>query len=84
MRLIFALPLLLPLAACDVDNDAENDQVTLQYNEQQIENTAQDVGNTAEDIGAAIANEAEGAAEKIQNTDVDVDTSGGDASANNQ
>ena len=78
MRIILALPLLMT-AACNVENDPQNNQVTLEYNEQQIENTAADVGNTAENIGAAIGNEAERAADKIGNTDVDVDTSGNDA-----
>ena len=85
MRILVALPMLLT-AACGVEHDTANDQVTVQYNEQAIEQTAQDAGNTAEGIGAAIANEAEDAAAKIQNTDVDVDvnTSGGDASQNGQ
>ena len=83
MRLIFALPMLLGVAACDVDRDAANDTTTIELNETQAQNMAEDAGNTAEDIGAAIANEAEEAADKIQNTDVDVDvnTSGGDADA---
>lgn len=71
MRILIAIPL-LAVAACNVENDPRNDQVTLQYNEQQAENVAADVGNTAEGIGEAIANEAEDAAAKIRNTDVDV------------
>ena len=86
MRLILALPLLLGVAACDVDRDAANDTTTLEINETEAQNIAEDVGNTAENIGGAIANEAEEAADKIQNTDVDVDvnTSGGDADGNSQ
>ena len=72
MRILLAVPLLLT-AACGVDHDTTNDQVTIQYNEQQIENAAEDVGNTAEGIGGAIANEAQETADKLQNTDVDVD-----------
>ena len=85
MRMLIALPLLL-VAACDVDRDAANDTTTIELNEAEAQNIAEDVGNTAEDIGGAIANEAEDAAAKIQNTDVDVNvnTSGGDASANGQ
>lgn len=86
MRMLLATPLLL-VAACGVEHDTANDQVTVQYNEQEIQQTAEDAGNTAEGIGAAIANEAEDAAAKIQNTDVDVDVNtsgGGDASANRQ
>jgi hypothetical protein len=65
------------LGACNVDNDAKNDQVTLEYNEQQIEKTANDaaraakgvassVGNVAADTGRAISNE-------VGDVDVDVD-----------
>lgn len=86
MRIFLVIPL-LALSACGVEHDTANDQVTLQYNEEEIQQTAQDAGNTAEGIGAAIANEAEEAAAKIQNTDVDVkvNTSGdGDRPANQQ
>ena len=72
MRILLAIPL-LAVAACNVENDANNDQVTIQYNEEQAQNVAEDVGNTAQDIGAAIGNEAEETAAKLQNTDVDVD-----------
>lgn len=85
MRILLAIPL-LALGACQVENDPQNDKVTIQYNEEEAANVAEDVGNTAENIGAAIANEAKDAGDKIQNTDVDVNvnTSGGDASANRQ
>ena len=86
MRIFLAIPL-LALSACGVDHDTANDQVTVQYNEQEIQQTAEDAGNTAEGIGSAIANEAEEAAAKIQNTDVDVNvnTSGdGNPPANQQ
>ncbi|HEU5483214.1 MAG TPA: hypothetical protein VFU80_09030 [Sphingomicrobium sp.] len=82
MRMIFALPLLLA-AGCNVQNDPANDQVTLQYNEEQAGNIAEDAGNTAENIGEAIVNEAEDAVNTAQNTDVDVDTNE-NASGNTQ
>lgn len=74
MRILFAVPLLL-LGACDVDNDAANDQITIQYNEEEARNTAADVGNAAENIGGAIANDVGRTADKVQNKvgDVDVD-----------
>ncbi|HET9458918.1 MAG TPA: hypothetical protein VFO51_02930 [Sphingomicrobium sp.] len=72
MRILFAVPL-LALAACNVENDPANDQVTIQYNEEQAQNVAEDVGNTAQGIGQAIANEADETVDKLQNTDVDVD-----------
>jgi len=71
MRILIAVPL-LALAACNVENDPANDQVTIQYNEEEAANVAADVGNTAENIGEAIANEAEETVDKLQNTDVDV------------
>ena len=85
MRILFALPLLLA-AACSADHDDGNDQVTLQYNEQQAQDMASEVGNAAEDAGQAIGNAAEGAAAEIRNTDVDVDVNreGGEANAKAQ
>jgi hypothetical protein len=76
--MILALAL-VTVAACDVDNDAKNDQVTLEYNGQEIEKTARDaaraaegvatsVGNVAVDTGRAIGNE-------VGDIDVDVDVS---------
>ena len=76
MRIMLCLPLLFVAAGCNVENDPQNDQVTIGYNEEQAQNVAEDVGNTAENIGGAIANEAEETADKIQNTDVDVNTNG--------
>ena len=85
MRILLAIPLLF-VAGCGVEHDTTNDQVTVQYNEQEIQQTAEDAGNTAEGIGSAIANEAEETAAKIRNTDVDVNvnTNGGDQPANQQ
>ena len=58
MRILLAVPLLL-VSACNVSTDANNDSVTLQYNEETAQNAAADVGNAAENIGAAIGNEAD-------------------------
>lgn len=80
MRILLCVPLLM-LAACGASHDEGNDQVTIQYNEQQAEEAAADVGNAAEEAGGAIANAAEDAAATVRNTDVDVNTEGGDASA---
>ena len=54
MRILLAIPLLLA-SACNVSTDANNDSMTIQYNEE----AAEDVGNAAENIGTAIGNEAE-------------------------
>ena len=71
MRILFALPLLLLAPACDVDNDPANNQVTLQYDENQFEAA----GNTAENVAEDVGNAAENAGQTIQNAvgDVDVD-----------
>ena len=74
MRTILALPLLLA-AGCNVDNDAANDQMTLEYNQQRIEDAASSAANTAQDIGAGIGNVAASAGSAISNEvgDIDVD-----------
>ena len=74
MRILIALPILLA-AACSADNDAGNDQVTLQYNEEQAQQTLESAGNTAEDIAAGVGNVAGQTGRAIQNEvgDVDVD-----------
>ena len=77
MRMIFVLPL-LALAACQVTEDDQNDQVTVQYNQDVAENAAADIANGAEEAGEAIVNGAEEAGEAIKNVDVDVDTNTAD------
>ncbi len=72
MRILLTIPLLL-LGACNVNNDAANDQVTVEYDQNRLENAASDVGNTAQDVGGIIANDVRATADKVQNTDVDVD-----------
>jgi hypothetical protein len=72
MRILFAIPLVL-VAGCNVSNDANNDQVMIQYNEETAQNALEDAGNTAENIGAAIGNEADRAANKIDNSDLVAD-----------
>lgn len=74
MRMMLALPLLaLSLAACQVTEDDQNDQFTVQYNQDLAENVAADIANGAEEAGEAIANGAEDASNAAQNVDVDVD-----------
>ncbi|HLL59301.1 MAG TPA: hypothetical protein VK391_05360 [Allosphingosinicella sp.] len=74
MRIIFTLPL-LALAACNVDNDAANDKVTLEYDEQRIKKTARATARTAKEVGSAAGNVAAstGRAIKKEVGDVDVD-----------
>ncbi|HVF37618.1 MAG TPA: hypothetical protein VNA29_06715 [Sphingomicrobium sp.] len=72
MRALFFLPL-LALAACQVTKDDANDSVTVEYNQDVAENAAADIANTAEDVGGKIANDVEQTADKVENTDIDVD-----------
>ena len=75
MRSIVLLPLLLTAAACNVDNDSNNDSVTLEYNQQQIEEGASRVENAADELGSSIANIASSTGQAISNEvgDIDVD-----------
>ena len=73
MRITAALPLIFVLGACQVSNDDANDTVSVTYNEDLAANAAADVGNFAQNVGGAIANDVERTADKLQNTDVDVD-----------
>ena len=74
MRIFLALPLLM-VAACSVQNDEANDQVTLDFDQNAVANAAEDVGNLAEGAGAAAVNAAEDAGSAIGNEvgDIDVD-----------
>jgi len=72
MRIMFALPL-LALAACQVTEDDQNDQVTVEYNQDLAENAVEDIANGAEEAGEAIANGAEEAVDTARNVDVNVD-----------
>ena len=73
MRIALALPMVLALAACNVSRDDANDSMTVQYDQNTAENAAADIGNFAENVGGAIANDVQATADKVQNTDVDVD-----------
>jgi hypothetical protein len=76
MRTIIALPLLLAsAAACSVDSDGSNDQVTLEYNEQRIRDGARKAGRTARDVASGVGNVAESTGRAIGNEvgDIDVD-----------
>lgn len=74
MRMIFALPLLLA-ASCSVDSDSANDQMTLDYDQERIENAARDAGAAARELGTAAANVADSTGRAIGNEvgDIDVD-----------
>ena len=83
MRMLALLPLLLTAAACNVQTDSRNDQVTV--NTAGIENAADDVANQADQAVSDVGNSVEGAGERIENAvdnlDIDVDV-GRDADSN--
>jgi hypothetical protein len=76
MRQILPVALLL-LAACDVDNDAANEKVTVNYDKERIKETAADAGRTAKGVARSVGNvaDATGKAVKKEVGDVDVDVS---------
>jgi hypothetical protein len=65
MRIAFAIPLVVVLAACQVSKG--NNEVSVTYNQEVAENAASDVGNTAENIANDIGNDVKNTGEKIQN-----------------
>ncbi len=75
MRVLFALPLLIAAGACNIQNDAGNDQLTVEYNEQRIRDTAREATRTAKEVGRSVGNIAETTGRAIKNEvgDVDVD-----------
>ena len=74
MRKIVLLPILM-VAACSVDTDPRNDQVTVGYNEERIENAADAVANEAGQVASDVGNSVEKAGQRIENEvgDIDVD-----------
>lgn len=74
MRMIPAMALLM-LGACNVDNDAANEQVRLDYDRERIENAARTAAGTAREVGAAAGNVASTTGRAIRNEvgDIDVD-----------
>ena len=74
MRKIVLLPLLMA-AACGVDTDPQNDQVTLEYNEQRIENATDAVVNEAGQVASDLGNSLEKTGQRLENEvgDIDVD-----------
>ena len=88
MRILFALPL-LTLAACNVQNDSANDQMTLTYNQERLEEGVSDVANATESVASSVGNVAVSTGQAIRNEvgdiDVDVDVNrdrAGNASGN--
>ena len=74
MRIFIALPL-LALGACNVENDAANDQVRVEYNQQKIESAAEEAARITRDVASSVGNVAETTGRAIKNEvgDIDVD-----------
>jgi hypothetical protein len=83
MRIALLLPLAVLTTACQVTEDDQNDQFTVQYNQDLAENAAADVANGAQEAGAAIANGAEEAVDAARNVDVDVEVDSNTADNSN-
>ena len=88
MRILFLLPLAL-LGACNVENDSGNDSVTLEYNQQRINEAVSDTVDTAGDIAEGVGNVAASTGRAVANevgdidVDVDVSRNGNDANSAN-
>ncbi len=72
MRLFLALPL-LTLTACNINSDAANEQVTLEYNKQVIRDTAAKAQRTAKNLATSVGNVAGATGRAISNEVGDVD-----------
>ena len=59
--------LLLTVTACSVDSDAANEQVTLEYNKQQIRDTAVKAGRSARNAAASFGNVVSATGRAIHN-----------------
>lgn len=73
MRMLAALPLLLLAAACNVEQDSNNDQTKITIDREAIGNAAADVGNVAEDTAAEVGRAGEAIGNEARKIDVDVD-----------
>ena len=74
MRIILTFPLLM-VGACNVDNDAANDQVRVEYDQKRIERAAAATARTAKEVSSGVGNVAvsTGRAIKKEVGDIDVD-----------
>ena len=74
MRLVLSLSI-LALAGCNVHSDSANEQVTLEYNQQRIEDEAAKAGRTVRNIASGAGNVIGATGSAISNEvgDIDVD-----------
>ena len=65
--------LFLGVTACNVVSDGANEEVTLEYNKQQIRDTATKAVRTAENVASSLGNVATATGRAIRNEVGDVD-----------
>ena len=63
------------LCACNIDTDSANEQVTVEYNKQEIGRTAREAGRAAREVTSGLGNVAATTGRAIKNEvgDIDVD-----------
>jgi predicted small secreted protein len=67
MRILFAIPAVVALAACQVSKDNQNGTTSVTYNSDVAENAAADIGNTAQNIASDIGNDVQKTGDKLEN-----------------
>lgn len=72
MRIILLLPL-LALAACDVDNDSANNQVSITIDKEAIRDTKEEAGKVASGLGNVASSTGRAIKDEVGDIDVDVD-----------
>jgi len=72
MRHLALTPLLL-VAACNVENDAQNDQTKITIDREGIGNAAESFGNAAEDTADQLGRAGKAIGNEVDKIDVDVD-----------
>ena len=72
MRILFAIPALALVGACNVTKDNANNTVSLTVNQEEASNDLSNAGDTIQNIAQDVGNEASNLGDKVKNTDVDV------------
>ena len=72
MRILFAIPALALVSACNVNKDEANNTISLTVNQEEAGNDLQNASNSIQNIAQDVGNEAGNLGDKVKNTDVDV------------
>ena len=72
MRTILLLPL-LALGACDVDNDSANNQISVTFDKEAINDTRETAGEVASGLGNVASSTGKAIKDEVGDVDVDVD-----------